>query len=109
MTKLNVVPGSLKAWIDRQPGISKSPKLHATIDVSAEVDWKIALVAAVPQGINPRIKLLRFEVGLPTGRHSNAIAQRTVRYEEPVGPDNYTNVTVLNDGESITTDVEIVS
>jgi hypothetical protein len=108
VTKLNTAAGSLKAWIDRQPGVGKTPKLHVTISVSVEVDWKIALIPANPQGINPRVKLLRFVVGFPTGPHSHAIATRTVSYEETVGPVNHTDVTVLNAGEDVSTKVEIV-
>jgi hypothetical protein len=108
MTKLNVILGSLKAWIDRQPGIGKTAKLHVSIEVSAEVDWKITLVPAIPPGINPRVKLLKFDVVLPTGPHSNAIATRTVTYQETVGAVDYTDVTVENAGENISAKVEIV-
>lgn len=101
---VHLVPGSLKAWIDKQPG-GHNP-LVVTVDAMLEVDWGVTLVAAMPQGFNPRIKLLKVEVKLPDGTaHSNAIAIRTLRYEETPAADDYTDVTVLNGGQSVSAKV----
>ncbi|MBR1219176.1 hypothetical protein JQ557_14325 [Bradyrhizobium sp. U87765 SZCCT0131] len=91
---VELLPGSLHAWIDAMPG--GPARLVVTVDAFVEVDWTVTLVSAVPQGINPLVKLLRPEVQLPPGPvHSHAIGLRTLRYEEPQ-PLAYTDVTIEN-------------
>lgn len=107
---LQVVPGSLKAWIDRQPGVENGSKLIATVDAVVEVDWTVTLISAVPQGFNPFIKLLRFEIYLPMGPvHSHALITKTFRYEETPAQQPYTNVTIENGPGSVSVPVENVS
>ncbi|WPO40617.1 hypothetical protein [Tardiphaga sp. 42S5] len=107
---LQVVPGSLKAWIDRQPGVDNGSKLIVTVDAVVEVDWTVTLISAVPQGINPLIKLLRFEIYLPVGPvHSQALVTRTFRYEESPAQHPYTNATIENGPGSVSVPVENVS
>jgi hypothetical protein len=109
MTTINVVPKSLKAWINNQPGVGAVPKLIVTLEAEVEIDWKVTLVSAVPQGINPLVKLLEFDVVKPTGPHSNAIAKRAIRYEEAPLHANYSDVTIENGGQNISASVERVS
>jgi hypothetical protein len=106
---VDVIPQSLKAWLDTQPGDDTKPNLIVTVDAYAEVDWKVSLVAAEPQGINPQIKLLKFHIELPSGPiHSNAISERTFRYEETPA-EAYTEVTLENGHQSFTARVETAS
>jgi hypothetical protein len=106
---IGVVPNTLAAWIDSQPGVEGGPKLIVTVDAIVEVDWTVTLVSAVPQGINPRIKLLRFDVQLPPGPvHSNAMMRRTFRYEEGAVHNPYTDVTIENGPGSVSVPVRNV-
>jgi hypothetical protein len=102
-TSIDIVPGSLKAWLDLQPG--SPPRLIVTAEAVVEIDWQVEIVAAVPPGINPFIKLLKLDIQIPTGPHSNAIATRTLRYEEAPAGINYTDVTLLNGGQGTTVKV----
>ena len=97
-----IVPHTLEAFLDEQPGPGKQHSFHVKVDVEVEVDWKVELVAAVPQGINPLVKLLAFHVVLPHGPHSNAIAKRTLHYDEKPPGAKYSDVT-LEDGTQTTT------
>jgi hypothetical protein len=100
---------TFKAWINNMPGPGAKPTLIVTGDTDAiEVDWKVVLVRAVPQGINPNDLLLKIEVTKPTGAHSNALASRTLRYEEKPAQVGYHSVTILNADHSFTIPVEIV-
>ncbi|QPF83729.1 hypothetical protein IC762_29145 [Bradyrhizobium genosp. L] len=108
--ELDIVPGSLDAWIDRMPGPGPGPKLIVTVDAVVEVDWTVTLVSAVPQGINPLDKLLRFDIVLPTGPvHSNAMMKKSFRYEETPAQQNYTDVTIENGGSGASTKVKTVN
>ncbi len=107
---VDVVPNSLKAWRDAQPSEEAKPNFIVTVEAYAEVDWKVSLVVADPQGINPDIKLLKFHIELPTGPvHSNAISKRTFRYEETPAGQAYTDVTLEDGHQTFTTKVETVS
>lgn len=108
--QVDIVPGTLSAWIDKQPGVQNGSKLIVVVDAWLEVDWKVELVAAVPQGINLAIKLLKFNVQLPPGPvHSHAFVRRTLRYEETPAGFNYTEVTIENGSASTSAVVTIVS
>jgi hypothetical protein len=104
---IDLVPKTLEARIDAQPGAEPGPKLIVTVDAFVEVDWKVSLVAAEPQGINPLVKLLRLAVELPSGPvHSHAIAKRTLHYEETPPHEGYTNVTIENGADTVSAAVE---
>lgn len=103
-----IIGGTFKAILDKQPGPNKQHKFYATVDVEVEVDWKVKLVSANPEGLNPLDKLLRFEVVLPTGRHSNAITRRTVRYDEVPAKHDYTEATVEDGKQTESVTVETV-
>ena len=106
---VDLVPGTLRAWIDKQPGAGGGgPPLIVTVDAMVRVDWGVDLVAASPQGFNPLVKLLKIDVKLPDGgAGSNAIAGRTLRYEEAPATNAYTDVTLLNGGQSVSAKVTI--
>lgn len=106
---VEVVPGTFAAWINRQPGIDQGPKFIATVEAIVEIDWNVTLISAVPQGFNPLIKLLRFEVQLPVGsRHSTALVRRTFRYEEAPPQHPYNDAMIENGPGSITMPVREV-
>ena len=108
--ELDIDAASLRAWIDRQPGVQNGSKLIVTVDATVEVDWTVTLVSAVPQGFNPMVKLLKFDIQLPTGAvHSNAMMKKTFRYEESPSQQAYTDVTILNGSKPISKSVENVS
>jgi hypothetical protein len=103
---VDLVPDSLNASIDRQPGTEHGSKLIVTVDALVEVDWSVTLVSAVPQGINPLVKLLKSDIRLPPGPvHSNAIIRKTFRCEESPAQEPYTNVTVENGSGSVSAPV----
>ncbi|MEW6438131.1 MAG: hypothetical protein AB1508_13300 [Pseudomonadota bacterium] len=107
---VEIVPDSFKAWIDTQPGEEAHSRFIVMVDAFVEVDWKVSLVPATPQGINPLIKLLKFDIQLPPGpAHSNAIWKQTFRYEETPAGEAYTDVTLEDGGRGFTTKVETVS
>jgi hypothetical protein len=104
---IDLIPNTLKARIDTRPGDETGPKLIVTVDAFVEVDWKVTLVAAEPQGINPLVKLLKLQVELPAGPvHSHAIAKRTLHYEEALPQEGYTNVTIENGTDTVSAPVE---
>ena len=105
---ISVVQNSFKAILDEQPGPGKQHKFFASVEIEVEIDWKVQLVATVPQGFNQFDKLLRFQVVEPKGTHSNAIVKRTVRYDEAPAEADYTNATLRNGPHSTTVEVEIV-
>ena len=96
-----IVPHTLEAFLDEQPGPGKQHSFHVAVDVEVEVDWKVELVAR-PPGSDPLVKLLAFHVVLPHGPHSNAIAKRTLHYDEKPPGARYSDVT-LEDGKQTTT------
>ncbi len=107
---VDLIPDTLKAWIDSEPGPEASPKLIVNVDTIVEVDWTVTLTSATPQGINPLIKLLKLDVQLPAGPiHSNALAKRTLRYEETAPQEPYTCVTIENGAQTLSTDVKTTS
>lgn len=106
---LDIVADSLEAWIDRQPGTHPGPKFVVTVDAIVEVDWTVHLVPADPQGINELVKLLRFDVQLPTGPvHSNALIRKSFRYEEAPAGHVYTDVTIENGSNSVSKKVKLI-
>ncbi|MGP0061798.1 MAG: hypothetical protein ACLPID_21240 [Beijerinckiaceae bacterium] len=106
----DLIPNTLKAWIDRQPYGTTSSKLTVTVDAIVEVDWTVTLTAATPQGFNPQVKLLKLDIQLPNGPiHSNAMIRRTLRYEESPPQDDYTTVTVENGAQTLSKVVETIS
>jgi len=62
--------------------------------------YKIKLVPAVPQGINPLILLLKKVVTPPTGIQPQVITKVPVHYEKKTKT-KYTHVTILPDGTTI--------
>ncbi len=104
-----IIPHSLKGVLNEQVGPGHPHSFTASVDVEVEVDWKVELVSAKPQGINPLVKLLAFHVELPHGTaHSNAIAKRTLHYEEKPPHAKYSNVTLEDGKETVSAKVAIV-
>ena len=103
---LQIVPGTLHAIRNEQP--MGTHTFYVMVDVETEVDWKVKLVAAVPQGTNPLEKLLRFDVVKPGGIHPGAISRRTVRYEEVPPGAAYASVLLEDGKETKHVQVEVV-
>jgi hypothetical protein len=102
---LDLIANSFVARIERPH--DQAPKFIVTIDAFVEVDWTATLTPADPQGINPLVKLLKFDVTLPAGPvHSHAIARRTFHYEENPAGHAYTNVTIENGAQTLSKLVE---
>lgn len=62
--------------------------------------YKVKLVKAVPQGINPDILLLRKVVTPPDGPRPAVLQTLPVRYDQKGGT-NYTHVTILPEGTTV--------
>lgn len=103
-----IISQSLKAVLNEQVGPGHTHSFTATVEVEVEVDWKVELVSASPQGINPLVKLLAFHVVLPHGPHSDAIAKRTLHYEEKPPHAKYSTVTLEDGKETVSAKVAIV-
>ena len=93
-----------KAWHDFQP--LGTPTLHVTGKcVFPTTGYKVKLVKAVPQGINPKILLLRKVVTPPTGIVLPVVTTVQVHYTLKTKT-KYTHVTILP--EVVTVKVKIV-
>jgi hypothetical protein len=77
-------------------------KLVVEGEVRVHVDWDVQIVRAAPQGINPRVLLLKIQVKEPTGIRSHAIMARKITYEEAVGATPFDQVTITFEGKSFT-------
>jgi hypothetical protein len=91
-----------KAWEDRQPGPEKIIKLIVTgeVEVSRTNDTPELKVAA-PQGINPKILLLNLSINSPGAPGGEQMTWKEVRFEKAVSAGEYTNVSILWEGNEI--------
>ena len=97
--------GNWKAWIDVMP--PGPPTLYVTGECRFPTHgYKVTLKPAVPQGINPRILLLRKIVTPPSGPVILIPQTVPVNYKQRTKT-NYTHVTILPD--NVTIKVQIVS
>lgn len=89
---------------------NRMPPGPATLSVTGRCTfptpgYKVRLVKAVPQGINPAVLLLRKVVTPPTGPRPAVLQTIPVKYEQKGGT-QYTHVTILPEG--VTVKVQIV-
>jgi hypothetical protein len=56
--------------------------------------WQVDLERAVPQGINPKILLLKLIEVRPTGAAGNIVTTHHVRYDEDPAQVEYTEVAI---------------
>ena len=95
-----------KAWIDKMPGANNT--LHVTGKITVPTTgYHVSLVEAVPQGINPDILILEVKKVPPSGPAGQMIEHLPVRYDKPHSPD-YSEVTILGDGDGFSLPVKIV-
>ena len=88
-----------QAWHDFEPG--GTPTLHVTgTCVFPTSGYKVKLVQAVPQGINPAILLLRKVVTPPTGFVLQVLTPVAVKFTLKTNT-RYTHVTILPDGVTV--------
>jgi hypothetical protein len=98
--------GTFEAWLDKQPGANNT--LHVTGKITVPTGgYKVSLVEANPQGINPKILILNVVKVKPTGPAPDVISHVEVKFDKPNSPD-YTDVTIRNDGDEFTIPVKIV-
>lgn len=103
----SVVKQSFKAWIDEMPG--SQPRLIVTGEIEVPTTgWKVGMSRQVPQGINPKDLLLRVHAEPPQGPAGQIVLKLPLRYEEVAAPGQFTQVTALYEGESVTIDVKVV-
>ena len=96
--------GQWKAWLNKMP--PATPTLHVTgVCYAPTPGYKIKLVQAVPQGINPRILLLKKVVTKLPGIWPQVVTKIEVKYSKKTKTD-YTHVTILPD--NVTVKVQIV-
>jgi hypothetical protein len=63
--------------------------------------FKVKLIRAVPQGINPRILILEKVVTAPSGPVAQVITTEHVAYCEEAAPAQFSHVTILPDGPTV--------
>jgi hypothetical protein len=56
--------------------------------------WTVSLERAVPQGINPKVLLLKLIEQKPTGAAGDIVTTHRVRYDEDPAKVEYTQVTI---------------
>jgi hypothetical protein len=95
---------AFKAWVNLQPGPHMNT-LYVTGDVIEPTSgWKVELVEASPQGINPTILILDVKATAPTGQVLQVVTPVPVRFEKPDGK-QYKKVTIHGAGPDFTVDV----
>lgn len=87
--------------------LSTSPANHKLI-VRGMVEaptpgYKVKLVVANPQGINRHILLLRLDVTPPSGVELDHVVHQSVSFEESLGSEVFTQVTIENPGQGAVT------
>src|SRR5262249_45729003 len=65
--------------------------------------YELRLVVAEPQGINRHILLLRLEAKPPSGRVPQHVDHRRVSFEQELGSEVFTQVTIENPGQEALT------
>lgn len=90
------------SWENRMPQIGgANPTLYVTGKVKVPgTQYKPVLTPAAPQGINPKILLLNLAIA-GQGLAEGGKTWRDVRYEVPVTAGQYTQVSILFQGEMI--------
>ena len=104
---ISVVPGSLTAILEKQPGQRHGDRFFVIVDVEVEAGRAVELVAAVPQGINPLIKLLRVRAAA-LAAPGGATVRRTLRYEEVPAAADYKEVWLGEGDTAISAKVSLV-
>jgi hypothetical protein len=90
--------GNWQAWHDFMP--IKPPTLYVTGECTVPPGTKVTLRMAVPQGINPKILLLRKIVTPPPRPRKGPPVKVEVRYVKKTSFE-YTHVTILPDGKTV--------
>lgn len=97
---------TFKAWVDEMPG--KSHEIIVAGKVSCPTTgFKVDLVKAIPQGINPHILILDLKITAPSGTVGQVVTPHEVRFEEANGS-RYSGVTIRGGGPEFLVDVGIV-
>lgn len=93
-----------KAWIDAMP---PGRRLHVQGKcVYPTAGWTVTLEKAVPQGVNPRVLIVRRIVKAPQGPAAQQETTYVPTYDQKLGPDEkYDTVTIKPEEVSIRVDV----
>ena len=96
-------PGKCTGW---EAVENQMPPGPATLRVTGRCrfpthGYKVKLIKAVPQGINPAILLLKKVVTPPSGPVIQTPETVEVRYQQRVKKGQYKQVTILPDGKTI--------
>ena len=105
---VSIIPHSLQAVLDRQPGTGRPHSFHVTVEIEVEVHWTVELVEARPQGINHLIKLLRLEIVRPPGA-GGPTARRMLRYTETPPCASYGEVWLGDGDRAVSARVAVVT
>ena len=88
--------------------VGKNRKLTVTGEVQTfKGNEKVALVEAVPQGINPKILLLDVKVE-SYGAGTEVLGWQQVEFAKPISEGQYSEVTIKTDDNSVTVKVTVV-
>jgi hypothetical protein len=94
---------TFKAWVDRMPGSPPKLIVIGVVEVPT-LGWKVDLVRAEPQGINPDILLLDIRAVAPGGDVPQVISKIKVRYEESPPQRKYSQVDVRDGADHVVID-----
>ncbi|BDA86823.1 hypothetical protein Sa4125_43650 [Aureimonas sp. SA4125] len=101
---------TFSAWIDAMPGPGATPSFIVKGTCEAPTSgWTIDLVAAVPQGINPQIKILEIRATPPAGPVLEVITAVEVAYRESPAGNDYTEAMIRHEKVSFTIPVDTAS
>jgi hypothetical protein len=99
-------PAKFKAWKNMMPPIH-SVKLIVTGEVTCPTTgWKVRLVEARPQGINPAILILQLVAKKPGGIVNPVLTAVAVRFDKAKGG-KYQQVTIRGGGPDFTIPVQL--
>jgi len=98
--QMDLSQDNFHAWYEKSTD-AKS-KIIVVGQVTETGDTKTNLVRAEPQGINPRVLMLRIEVTASDGPiHSRIAFQKDIRYEESAESDAFTDVHIQSESGDI--------
>jgi hypothetical protein len=99
-------PMTFRAWKNLMPPIH-SVKLFVIGEVTCPTTgWKVRLVPAIPQGINPAILILQLVARKPSGIIQPVLIRVPVRFEKAKGGP-YQQVTIRGGGPDFTIPVQL--
>jgi hypothetical protein len=95
---------TFEAWINKMPGSPHKLIVIGAVEVPTP-GWKVDLVRAEPQGINPDILLLDVHAVPPSGKVPQIVTRMPVRFEESPPLREYAQVDIRDGSDHVLVDV----